>query len=72
MDDMPDFVNELDKAIKSCDKVISDGSRFFLVTWMGYTPKGLEVVVNCKVKYKPGSVAYYAARQVSVWIKLVR
>ena len=68
LDDMPDFVNELEKAIKSCNKVISDGSRFFLVTWTGYTPKGLEVVVDCKVKYKPGSGAYYAARQVSVLI----
>lgn len=64
LNDIPELVNDITSEItNSCDKVITDGSRSFRVTWVGYTPAGLEVVVNCKLKVPPKSGAYHAARQ---------
>ena len=64
LNDIPELVNDIKSEItKSCHKVITDGSRSFRVTWVGYNPAGLEVVVNCKLKVPPKSGAYHTARQ---------
>lgn len=61
---IPELVKEIKKEIvESCNRVITDGSRSFRVNWTGYTPTGIDVVVNCKVKAQPGSGAYHEARQ---------
>lgn len=62
--DIPDLVKDIKKEIaETCSSVITDESRPLRVTWVGYTPTSLEVVVNCKLKVPPASGAYHEARQ---------
>lgn len=61
---VPSLVDEIRNEIaETCPEVITDGSREFLVKWVDFREKYVEVLVDCRLKKPPIGEEYYAARQ---------
>lgn len=61
---VPSLVDEIRNEIAAtCPDVITDGSREFLVKWVDFGEKQVEVLVDCRVRLPPIGEKYYEARQ---------
>ena len=61
---IPSLVDEIRNEIAAtCPEVITDGSREFLVKWVDFGEKHVQVLVDCRLKNPPIGEKYYAARQ---------
>ena len=61
---VPSLVDEIRNEIAAtCPEVITDGSREFLVKWVAFGEKFVEVLVDCRLTSPPIGERYYEARQ---------
>ncbi len=58
------LVDEIRNEIATtCPEVITDGSREFLVKWVAFGEKSVEVLVDCRLTSPPIGERYFDARQ---------
>ena len=64
IDKIPSLVTEIkDEIAASCPKVVTDGSRPFLVRMVDFEFECVKVVVDCRLRNKPSGEGYYDARE---------
>ena len=63
LDRMPDLVAEIKlEIIKSCPKLITDGSSPWMVSFNSFEARYLEVIVDARFRIKPDTDEYYQCK----------